>query len=91
MINAGLVGLGWWGGALLRMLKGSDALTFKAATDIDPSRRGVAEQNGAAFLDSFEALLDDPGIEAIVLCTPHDAHANQITAAARAGKHVLLV
>ncbi len=88
MVKAGLIGLGWWGSSLLRMLAGSEALAFLAATDIDPSRRSVAEHYDAAFLDSFEAVLAHPDVEAVVLCTPHDAHADQIVAAARAGKHV---
>lgn len=88
MTKAALAGLGWWGSALLRMLKGSEALTFIAATDIDPARRSVAQEHGFAFLDSFAALLEHPEVEAVVLCTPHEFHAGQITAAARAGRHV---
>jgi len=88
MIRAGLIGLGWWGSSLLRMLEGSRALSFCATTDIDPSRREIAERHGVEFLDGFEAVLEHPLVEAIVLCTPHEAHAQQIVAAARAGKHV---
>ncbi len=88
MIGAGLIGLGWWGGSLLRMLNGSDALTFVAATDVDTSRRSVAKEHGIPYLDDFESVLRHPGVQAVVLCTPHDSHAMQIVAAARAGKHV---
>lgn len=88
MTKAGLIGLGWWGSSLLRMLEGSDALCFVAATDIDPTRRPVAEQHGAVFVDSFEAVLAHPDVEAVVLCTPHGLHAEQVVAAAAAGKHV---
>ncbi len=88
MIRAGLVGLGWWGSSLLRMLEGSDAMRFVAATDLDPARRAVAEERGATFLDSFEDVLAHPDVEAVVLCTPHHAHADQVVAAAQAGRHV---
>jgi predicted dehydrogenase len=33
-------------------------------------------------------LLADPGIDAVILTTPHSLHAEQVVAAARAGKHV---
>ncbi len=39
--------------------------------------------------DSYEALCTDAGIDAIYLATPHQHHAGQAIAAARAGKHVL--
>lgn len=88
MLKVGLVGLGWWGGALLRLMHNSSEMTFVAATDIDVGRTGVAEAVGVRFLPSFEAILDDPEVEAVVLCTPHPLHAEQIIAAAGRGKHV---
>lgn len=41
-------------------------------------------------MDSYEALLGDTAIDAVVLATPHSLHADQIVAAARAGKHVFV-
>ncbi|HEY8965426.1 MAG TPA: aldo/keto reductase [Candidatus Methylacidiphilales bacterium] len=38
---------------------------------------------------SYEALLADPGVDAIYLATPHPQHARWAIAAARAGKHLL--
>ncbi len=38
---------------------------------------------------SYEALLDDPGIDAIYIGTPNGTHARWVAAAAAAGKHVL--
>ncbi len=37
---------------------------------------------------SFQEVLDDPSVEAVVICTRHDLHAGQVAAALRAGKHV---
>ena len=88
MVKAGICGLGWWGDSLLRMLDGSPDLAFVAATDIDPKCRRVAESRGVAFLDSFEAVVAHPDVELVVLCTPHEGHASQIEAAAKARKHV---
>jgi len=36
-----------------------------------------------------EDLLDDPNIEAVSICSPHWAHAEQVIRAARNGKHIL--
>jgi predicted dehydrogenase len=38
--------------------------------------------------ESYEALLQDANVHAVVLCTPHSMHTQQVTAAAQAGKHV---
>lgn len=39
--------------------------------------------------DSFEALLENPDIQIIDLCTPHYLHCPQAVAALEAGKHVI--
>ncbi|MEK9775199.1 MAG: Gfo/Idh/MocA family oxidoreductase, partial [Quisquiliibacterium sp.] len=49
---------------------------------------GDAQRLGFRVNADFDALLADPQIEAVILCTPHEFHAEQIIAAARAGKHV---
>jgi predicted dehydrogenase len=47
-----------------------------------------AQEHGVRLLDGYEALLADPEVDAVVLATPHSAHAQQVIAAAQAGKHV---
>ena len=39
-------------------------------------------------LSSFEAFLEITQLEAVILCTPHLQHADQIVSAAQSGKHV---
>ena len=91
MIDAAIVGLGWWGKSLVESVQGvSDDIRFVAGA----TRTRTAETD--RFLhthqmkvaDSFQALLSDRCVRAIVLATPHSLHAQQVAAAARAGKHV---
>lgn len=88
ILRAGIVGLGWWGRTIVTTLAGSEIARITTATDIDPRAAAFAGANGLAFADDFEALLADPAIDAVILCTPHSLHATQIMAAAAAGKHV---
>lgn len=57
----------------------------------NPERgRAYAEENGIAkAVSSVEALVSDPGIDAVYISTTNELHRDQAIAAARAGKHVL--
>ena len=58
--------------------------------DINPERaRALAEQYGAKAYETYEALLSDPEIDAVSVCTTNATHADMAVAALKAGKHVL--
>jgi predicted dehydrogenase len=90
MINAAIVGLGWWGRNLVEAVQGkSQRLRFLRGACRNPVPvEAFAERHGLA-LGSFADALRDAGIDAIVLATPHSLHADQIVAAAEAGKPVM--
>jgi len=91
MIQAAIVGLGWWGRTLVESLAGgSDAMRFVAGTTrtVTADVEAFARQHGLKLAASYEALLADPGIDAVVLATPPSGHRAQVIAAALAGKHV---
>jgi predicted dehydrogenase len=90
MINAGIVGLGWWGKTLVESAQGSDAIRFVggATRTVSPEVKAFADTHKLRLAESFEALLADPKIDAVVLATPHSLHAQQVIAASGKGKHV---
>lgn len=90
MINAAIIGLGTWGRNLVNSVQGgSDAIRFVAgATRTAAKAAAYAREKGFPLHDSYEKALADPNVDAVVLATPHTRHAEQIVAAARAGKHV---
>ena len=49
-----------------------------------------AQDFGGRGYDGIEALCDDPNVEAVYICTPHEMHADQVCYAASKGKHILV-
>jgi predicted dehydrogenase len=90
MINAAIVGLGWWGKTLVESGENSDAIRFVAGATrtVSPETEAFAKDKRLRLAPSYEALLADPAIDAVVLATPHSMHAGQVIAAAAAKKHV---
>jgi predicted dehydrogenase len=90
MINAAIVGLGWWGKTLVESGEHSDVIRFVAGATrtVSPEIEAFAKEKQLRLAPSYEALLADPAIDAVVLATPHSMHAGQVIAAAAAGKHV---
>ncbi len=90
MINAAIVGLGRWGQNLVNSVQGkSDVIRFVAgATRTVAKAEAYAKEKGFPLHDSYEKVLADPKVDAVVLATPHTQHAQQVIAAAKAGKHV---
>jgi len=91
MINAAIVGLGWWGKTLVESVAdGSDDIRFVAGATRTrtPEVEDFARHQNFDLRQSYDDLLADDGIDAVVLATPHSMHTDQIVAAAAAGKHV---
>lgn len=54
-----------------------------------PRAEALATQYGARAYPTYPALLDDPALDAVSVCTANDSHAQIACAALAAGKHVL--
>lgn len=89
MLNAAIVGLGRWGQNLVNHAQGSDKIRFVAGVlrHVE-NAKDYAAQHNLRLYDDYGKALADREIDAVVLATPHSIHAEQVIAAAKAGKHV---
>jgi predicted dehydrogenase len=90
MLNAAIVGLGGWGRNLVNHTQGkSPKIRFVAGcTRSVDKAQSYADERGFAVTSDYASVLADPNVDAVVLATPHTAHAAQVIQAAKAGKHV---
>jgi predicted dehydrogenase len=89
MLNAAVIGLGWWGRRLVESAAGSRLIRFSRAVTLEPElARDFAAAHALAVGTSVDDVLADAAIDAVVLATPHSRHRAQVEAAAAAGKHV---
>ena len=89
-IRWGILGPGTIAKAFAAALPHSETGRLVAIATRDPGRAGLAEAfPGARVLAGYDALVNDPEVEAIYVATPHPAHAEWTIRAAEAGKHVL--
>jgi predicted dehydrogenase len=87
-LGVAVVGQGWWGRAIVRVLDASHSMRVVTTVDVDPIAEEFARERGVGFTTDYGAALGDEAVEAVILCTPHSLHTDQIARAARAGKHV---
>ena len=92
MIRAAIIGLGRWGRSLVNSVQdGAGDIRFIAGhTRTRAKVEDFCRDKGVRLVEDFDAILSDPGIDAVVLATPHSQHAAQIKQAAAAGKHILV-
>lgn len=91
MINAAIVGLGWWGKTLVESVQqDSDQIRFVAGTTRTktPEVAAFAAAQKFELVENYDALLANSKVDAVVLATPHSMHAQQVTAAAAVKKHI---
>jgi predicted dehydrogenase len=82
--------MGSWGQALVESVQGkSGHLKFTSGyTRTAAKAAAFCEKNGISAAPSYEAILADPAIDAVLLATPNSQHSAQVVQAAAAGKHV---
>src|SRR5436190_1546308 len=90
-LRVACIGMGWWSDVLADAIQRSKKLEIVACyTRSEDKRRAFAAKYRCKAAPSYEAILEDRAIEAIVNTTPNNAHRETTRAAAAAGKHVFL-
>jgi predicted dehydrogenase len=90
MLNTAIVGLGWWGKTLVKAARDFGApIRLIRGVSLEPDTvRDFAAEHAIILGTSFEEVLADPQIQAVILATPHSKHRAQVEAAAAAKKHI---
>jgi len=90
-LRVACIGMGWWSDVLADAIQRSSKLKIVACfTRSEQKRAAFAAKYGCQPAASYEAILKDAGVEAIINTTPNDVHLETTRQAAAAGKHVFL-
>lgn len=90
-VRVASLGMGWWSDVLADAMKRSGQFEIVSCyTRSEDKRRAFAEKYGCRTASSYEEILKDPSIAAIVNTTPNNVHLETTRQAAEAGKHIFL-
>jgi predicted dehydrogenase len=91
-LKFGVVGLGYWGPNLLRVLAEMPNAEVSWICDLEPQRleRFGRRYPTARRTGDIEELLDDPEVDAVIIATPVFTHFDLACRALRAGKHTFV-
>jgi len=91
-LRFGLVGLGYWGPNLLRVLVDNPGIDVAWICDRDEERlaRFAARYPSVQATTEFQTMLDDDELDAVVIATPVFSHVELCTRSLIAGKHTFV-
>ncbi|MBT7953749.1 MAG: Gfo/Idh/MocA family oxidoreductase, partial [Rhodospirillaceae bacterium] len=90
-IRVASLGLGWWSDVLAEGVTNAKGIEVVSCfTRSEDKRKAFAEKFDCASAESYEELLADDSIDAIINTTPNNIHLETTKQAAEAGKHVFL-
>jgi predicted dehydrogenase len=85
------LGMGWWSDVLADAIQRSGKMQIVACFSRSAEKReAFARKYGCRAARSYEEILDDKAIEAVINTTPNAVHRETTVAAAQAGKHTFL-
>ncbi len=89
-VQAGVIGCGRQGRAIIAELSSFDGVRLSGICDIEPRRLSAGQRRApdAKTYESHEAMLEDASINAVFIATPTHAHLPIVRDALQAGKHV---
>ncbi len=90
-VRTAVIGYGFAGRSFHSYLIGlAPGLTLQGIASRDPqTREQISAERGCHAYETFEAVIEDPAIDLVVLATPNHTHADLAVRALHAGKHVV--
>jgi predicted dehydrogenase len=87
-----MVGLGYWGPNLVRVLADDPGIDLKWLCDLDQQRLRAFHRRYPAcdVTTDVERILTDPAVDAVVIATPVFSHYDLAARSLRAGKHAFV-
>ena len=90
-LRVACIGMGWWSDVLADAVTRSSKLKIVACfSRSHDKRQAFAKKYGCLAAPSYDAILQDAGVEAVINTTPNNVHLETTRQAAEAGKHVFL-
>jgi len=90
-MNVACLGIGWWSDVLADAIKRSGKLNIVSCFSRSQEKReAFAKKYGCRAARSYDEILEDKSIEAVINTTPNSVHRETTIAAAKAGKHTFL-
>jgi predicted dehydrogenase len=92
MVGVAVIGCGYWGPNVIRVLSGLESCELRAICDIDSKRLESMRRRYPALraVTDVREILDDPDVDAVSVCTPVHSHYDVASAVLNAGKHVIV-
>jgi len=91
-LQVGIVGYGWAAGAHIAAINagGRARVTHVCSSRaLDAAELSARHGSPIRTFTDYQAMLADPALEVVSICSYHHLHKEQIVAAARAGKHII--
>jgi predicted dehydrogenase len=91
-LSVGVVGLGYWGPNLLRVLSDMRDVSLRWICDVDPDclDRWSRRYPSAQITSQSEDLFEDPRLDAVFIATPPLTHSTLVGRSLSAGKHTFV-
>ena len=90
-LRVACIGMGWWSDVLADAIKRSGRIEIVSCfTRSEDKRVAFAKKYDCRPVASYQEMLADRSVEAVINTTPNDVHLPTTSAAAAAGKHVFL-
>ena len=92
MINAASIGLGWWSDELAKSIQGNSKkiIITSCYSKSKKKRIDFSKKYKINYHDSYNSIINDPNIDAVILTTPHSLHAKHAIQALQNRKHVFV-